>query len=118
MQALMTDPSSGQKEPTDLTKFFEFVKTSSTTPHTIIIDASTSYEVAELHPSWLLHGAHVVTANKRALSNSLSLYNLVYSAMRCVVNEVLLCLKLFLVMLYGCYNMHLNDMLQCLVLSY
>lgn len=82
MQTLLTDPSSGHKEPTDLNKFFEYVKTSSTTPHTIIIDASTSYEVAELHPTWLLHGAHVVTANKRALSNSLSLYNMVYSAMR------------------------------------
>ena len=31
---------------------------------------------------WLKNGAHVVTANKRALSNSLELYNSIYSAMR------------------------------------
>jgi homoserine dehydrogenase len=52
------------------------------TPHTIIIDATTSFDIASLHPLWLKRGAHVVTANKRALSNSLELYNSVYSAVR------------------------------------
>ena len=44
--------------------------------------ATVGFEVASLHPMWLKNGAHVVTANKRALSNSLELYNSVYSAMR------------------------------------
>jgi hypothetical protein len=39
---MMNDKDCGNKEPTDLAKFFDFVKTGSTTPHTIIIDASTS----------------------------------------------------------------------------
>eukprot|EP01036_Dinobryon_divergens_P033744 gene33744-43607_t len=72
---MMSDECSGNKEPSDLAKFFDFVKTGSTTPHTIIIDASTSFDVASMHPIWLKNGAHVVTANKRALSNSLELYN-------------------------------------------
>lgn len=51
-------------------------------PHTIVIDATTSEEVAARHPLWLRAGAHVVTANKRALSASLDLYNAVYAAAR------------------------------------
>jgi aspartokinase/homoserine dehydrogenase 1 len=48
----------------------------------IIIDASTAHGIAALHPYWLRSGAHVVTANKRAISSSLDLYNSVYSAVR------------------------------------
>lgn len=48
----------------------------------IIIDATTDFGIAGLHPHWLRSGAHVVTANKRAISSSLELYNAVYSAVR------------------------------------
>jgi homoserine dehydrogenase len=68
-------------EPADYDKFFQFVR-SGITPHTIIIDASTGKSVAELHPQWLSGGAHIVTANKRAISSSLELYNAVYKAVR------------------------------------
>jgi bifunctional aspartokinase / homoserine dehydrogenase 1 len=56
--------------------------TTGSTPHLIIIDASTDFGIAALHPHWLKSGAHVVTANKRAISSSLELYNAVYSAVR------------------------------------
>eukprot|EP01041_Mallomonas_annulata_P005902 gene5902-11914_t len=59
--------------------FFDHIVNSST-PHAIIIDCTNSANVANLHPIWLTHGAHVITANKLALSSSLSLYNAVYSA--------------------------------------
>lgn len=67
------------KVPVDMSKFFDHV-TSGSTPHTIIIDASTSTAIAQLHPKWLRKGAHVVTANKRAISAGLELYNEVYAS--------------------------------------
>lgn len=48
----------------------------------VIVDASTSYAVSELHPVWLRARAHIVTANKRALSSSLELYNALFSEVR------------------------------------
>ena len=61
--------------------FIEHLQAGST-PHMIIIDASTSQDVAKLHPKWLKDGVHIVTANKRAVSSSIDLYNAVYSAVR------------------------------------
>jgi aspartokinase/homoserine dehydrogenase 1 len=62
-------------EDTDLSAFLSHLQSFST-PHSIIIDCSTSDEVALLHPVWLKAGSHIVTANKRALcSPDLSLYN-------------------------------------------
>lgn len=75
------DGSPDGKANTDLEEFLEHLK-SGPTPHNIIIDASTSSEVAALHPSWLLARTHVVTANKRALSSSLELYNALIAAKR------------------------------------
>ena len=69
------------KVSTDLNTFYTHV-VSGGTPHTIIIDASTSQAVAELHPGWLTGGAHIVTANKRAISSHLDLYNAVFAAVR------------------------------------
>jgi len=66
---------------TDLNKFVEHVS-SGGTPHTIIIDTTTSAGIAAMHPQWLRGGAHIVTANKRAISSSLALYNDVYNAAR------------------------------------
>lgn len=82
LAAVMSDEGSAARQPTDLAKFLEHVKVGSTTPHAILIDASTSFEVAKFHPSWLKQGAHVVTANKRALADSLELYNSVFNAVR------------------------------------
>lgn len=70
-----------RKRITDLEVFLQHLKSGST-PHSIIIDASTSDVVAQSHPKWLRMGCHVVTANKRALSKDLDLYNAVLSAAR------------------------------------
>ena len=70
-----------EKLDTDLEKFLKHL-IDGPTPHSIIIDASTSHDVANLHPSWLHHGCHVVTANKRAIGSSLELYNEIFGAMR------------------------------------
>lgn len=67
--------------PTDLTIFTDHLRGGST-PHSIIIDTTTSAEVARLHPFWLQQGCHVVTANKRSLSKGLDLYNAVFNAAR------------------------------------
>ena len=69
------------KSDVDMRVFLEHLQNAST-PHVIIVDASTSQDIAELHPFWLTSGAHVVTANKRAISSSIALYNCVYSAVR------------------------------------
>lgn len=66
---------------TDLEIFLSHLKSGST-PHVILIDASTSKVVANLHPFWLKSGCHVVTANKRALASNLDLYNEVFSSAR------------------------------------
>lgn len=71
--------SSGHERPADLSVFVNHIKNGAT-PHAIIIDASSSAEVASLHPVWLRDSVHIVTANKRAIASSLELYNEVYSA--------------------------------------
>jgi aspartate kinase len=69
-------------EDTDLSVFLSHLQSFST-PHSIIIDCSTSDEVALLHPVWLKAGSHVVTANKRALcSPDITLYNDVLQSSR------------------------------------
>eukprot|EP01038_Epipyxis_sp_PR26KG_P012220 gene12220-16370_t len=70
-----------EKSNVDLSSFLSYLK-SGGTPHTIIIDASTSLDVAKLHPTWLKSGAHVVTANKRGISNSLDLYHAIMTVTR------------------------------------
>eukprot|EP01040_Poterioochromonas_malhamensis_P013267 gene13267-14571_t len=72
---------SDAKMDTNINKFIDHVLNSST-PHIILIDATTSYDIATLHPNWLSRGCHVVTANKRAISDGLDLYNAVMSAAR------------------------------------
>lgn len=48
----------------------------------VIVDATTSFDVSAMHPAWLRARAHIVTANKRALSSSLELYNALFSEVR------------------------------------
>jgi len=43
-------------------------------PHAIIIDCSSSDEVAARYPEWLARGIHIVTPNKKANSADLDLY--------------------------------------------
>ena len=71
----------GKKMETNLSLLLNHLLSSST-PHTIMIDTSTSHEVAALHPIWLRAGCHVVTANKRAISSALELYKNVFAAAR------------------------------------
>mmetsp|Transcript_13662 Transcript_13662/g.22791 ORF Transcript_13662/g.22791 Transcript_13662/m.22791 type:complete len:919 (+) Transcript_13662:124-2880(+) len=66
--------TSDDKLDTDLDVFLQHIK-GGPTPHTIMVDVSSSYEVGERHPSWLAARSHIVTANKRALSAGLGLYN-------------------------------------------
>lgn len=61
----------------EIEAFSEHMLREGPTPHCILIDCSTSQDIAELHPQWLSAGAHIVTANKRALAGSLDLYNMV-----------------------------------------
>lgn len=64
-----------------------------TIPHTILIDATTSHDIASHHPQWLKQGFHIVTANKRAIaSNTLplfeSLLEAIHTSQRMYMSEV------------------------------
>jgi bifunctional aspartokinase / homoserine dehydrogenase 1 len=77
-QVIMSAAS--EKKPANMKQLFEHVR-SGTTPHSLIIDCTPSMEVASLHADWLRGSVHVVTANKRAISSSLEMYNNLLSAM-------------------------------------
>lgn len=62
------------KLPADLKAFTKHVRAEHL-PHAIIIDCSDAEEVAREHPGWLEQNIHVVTANKKGLCGSMSLYN-------------------------------------------
>jgi bifunctional aspartokinase / homoserine dehydrogenase 1 len=64
----------GPVAPADLKAFTAHVKADHL-PHAIIIDCSDSEAVAQEHPGWLEQNIHVVTANKKGLCGSMSLYN-------------------------------------------
>lgn len=85
LERAMCDPeekaASVDQKTADLEAFFKHI-TAAPTPHCIIIDCTASGEVAKLHPKWLNGGAHIVTANKRAICSDLSTYNSVYKAAR------------------------------------
>jgi len=68
-------------EPADLTKFGQHVN-ADYLPHAIIIDCSSSAEVAARYPGWLASGIHIVTPNKKANSADLDLYARVHDARR------------------------------------
>ena len=60
-------------EAADLTRFAEHIHADHL-PHAIIIDCSSSAEIAARYPEWLASGIHVVTPNKKANSGDLGLY--------------------------------------------
>jgi len=70
-----------QHEPADLSRFVQHVNADHL-PHAIMIDCSSSSEVAQRYPAWLAGGIHVVTPNKKANSADLSFYARLHEAGR------------------------------------
>ncbi len=68
-------------EPADLTRFAEHVHADHL-PHSIIIDCTSSAEVAARYPAWLASGIHIVTPNKKANSADFGFYERLHEAKR------------------------------------
>jgi aspartokinase/homoserine dehydrogenase 1 len=68
-------------EPADLAKFAQHVHADHL-PHAIIIDCSSSEEVAARYPEWLAAGIHIVTPNKKANSADSAFYARLHEARR------------------------------------
>jgi aspartokinase/homoserine dehydrogenase 1 len=75
------DAFSAQGEDADLTRFAEHVRAPHL-PHAVIIDCTSSAEVAARYPGWLASGIHIVTPNKKANSSDLDLYGRLREARR------------------------------------
>ncbi len=67
------DAVSATGESADLTRFAEHIHADHL-PHAIIIDCSSSNEIAARYPEWLAQGIHIVTPNKKANSGDFELY--------------------------------------------
>ena len=67
------DAFSSRAEPADLTRFAQHIHAEHL-PHAVIIDCSSSADVADRYPSWLASGIHIVTPNKKANSADLEFY--------------------------------------------
>ena len=78
-EEIVVDQGFQKPIPANHAEFFDYLCTSPS-PHVIMIDCSNSQSVAEMHPKWIRGGAHVITANKKALSSSIDLYNEVFAA--------------------------------------
>jgi len=63
----------------DLEKFVEHLL-SAHLPHTLIVDCSSSAEVADYYPHWLAAGIHVVTPNKQAGAGPLARWQAIREA--------------------------------------
>jgi aspartokinase/homoserine dehydrogenase 1 len=68
-------------EEADLTRFVEHVRADHL-PHAVIIDCTSSAEVAARYPAWLASGIHIVTPNKKANSADLESYARLHEARR------------------------------------
>src|SRR5688572_25532629 len=75
------DVFNSKGEDADLTRFAEHVRADHL-PHAIIIDCSSSSDVAARYPAWLASGIHIVTPNKKANSSDLELYARLHDARR------------------------------------
>ena len=62
-----------KREPASFEKFIQHLK-SSHLPHAVIIDATASDEPPKHYAEWLKAGFHIITPNKKANSQSYSLY--------------------------------------------
>ena len=68
-------------EPADPRRFVEHIHADHL-PHAVLIDCSSSEEVARRYPAWLAEGIHVVTPNKRAGSAEMAFYEQLQQARR------------------------------------
>jgi bifunctional aspartokinase / homoserine dehydrogenase 1 len=75
------DAFASRSEPSDLTRFAQHVH-AEYLPHAIIIDCSSSADVADRYPGWLASGIHIVTPNKKANSADLEFYARLHEARR------------------------------------
>ena len=75
------DAFSSRAEPSDLTRFAQHVHAEHL-PHAVIIDCSSSADVADRYPGWLESGIHIVTPNKKANSADLEFYARLHEARR------------------------------------
>ena len=67
------------KVPTNMDAFLAHL-VSGDAPNSIIIDCTTSDAIAQLHPKWLVGGAHVVCSSKRGIASSYDLYQSIFKA--------------------------------------
>src|SRR5688572_10908199 len=75
------DAFASRAEPADLTRFAQHIHAEHL-PHAIIIDCSSSSDVAGRYPGWLESGIHIVTPNKKANSADLEFYARLHEARR------------------------------------
>jgi aspartokinase/homoserine dehydrogenase 1 len=75
------DAFSSRAEPADLARFAQHIHAEHL-PHAIIIDCSSSADVADRYPGWLASGIHIVTPNKKANSAGLEFYARLHEARR------------------------------------
>jgi aspartokinase/homoserine dehydrogenase 1 len=75
------DAFASRAEAADLARFAQHVH-AEYLPHAIIIDCSSSQDVADRYPGWLAAGIHVVTPNKKANSAGLEFYARLHEARR------------------------------------
>jgi aspartokinase/homoserine dehydrogenase 1 len=68
-------------EPVDLAKFAQHIQ-ADYIPHTAILDCTASVEVASNYRSWLEHGIHVITPNKKANSGPMPEWRALQAARR------------------------------------
>ncbi|PWA35901.1 bifunctional aspartokinase/homoserine dehydrogenase I [Artemisia annua] len=61
-------------EKADLEKFVQHVHGNHFIPNTVLVDCTSSTEVADHYHNWLHHGIHVITPNKKANSGPLDKY--------------------------------------------
>ncbi|GJZ53679.1 bifunctional aspartokinase/homoserine dehydrogenase I [Tanacetum coccineum] len=61
-------------EKADLEKFVQHVHGNHFIPNTVLVDCTSSTEVADRYHNWLHHGIHVITPNKKANSGPLDKY--------------------------------------------
>ena len=59
------------REKADLEKFVQHVDGNHFIPNTVLVDCTSSTEVADHYHNWLHHGIHVITPNKKANSGPL-----------------------------------------------
>jgi bifunctional aspartokinase / homoserine dehydrogenase 1 len=75
------DAFASRADASDLARFAQHVQAEHL-PHAVIIDCSSSQDVADRYPGWLASGIHIVTPNKKANSADLEFYARLHEARR------------------------------------